>query len=247
MGSVSRRVERLEARLGSPAKRSPSSESLTEERTKAEWLQRMKLLRHDLTYSLSEQLVCGLIRLFRMQGHLTRENALTTEDLRARLLAWRPPRDPRAIERVLARAIYRREEGTENMECPPEWVEAFEAADELRERCMAAPAEHLAEIFVFSHEAQQLEEKLEAKPEGADEDLEEALRERLAVSRETRERLGIAEGLELVAVGPDVGEISEEEAVRRLYEILSDMYFGEKGYEIQQEIYRLMEERSEES
>ena len=76
------------------------------------------------------------------------------EDLRVRLLAWRPALDESAVERELARAIYVREPGTENRFCPPEWTEAFEAADQLREPYAAVPEEVLTRWLIELHRAE---------------------------------------------------------------------------------------------
>ena len=82
------------------------------------------------------------------------------EDLRVRLLAWRPALDESAVERELARAIYVREPDTENMVCPPEWTEAFEAADQLRELYAAVPEEVLTRWLIERHRAERREEEV---------------------------------------------------------------------------------------
>jgi hypothetical protein len=169
-----------------------------------------------------------LIRLFRSRREL---HGMTTEELHGRLLAWRPPIARGAIERVMARAIYNQEEGTENMVCPPAWREAFEAADELRERYLAIPTETLAEIFVAAHD-------LQAGDLG-DDDVAAAT-ERLA---ELSERWGITRELQDQAVGPDSEEIPKEERGRRIREVLAEVYYGEKGYYIQQHITRIVNDR----
>jgi hypothetical protein len=221
MGSLERRLEALEEERGL-ARSEPRSEA-SEERRKRAWLATAKLRRRDETRNREEILADGLLRLFRSRGELEH---MTTEEARGRLLAWRPRVDARAIERVLAGAIYRQEEGTENMVCPPEWREALEAAEELREKHAAIPDEVLARWAIVGRDVQEEEE------EGGS-DLEEDL-----------EEYGITDELAMRAIGPDAEEIPDEERERRLVEILAESYYGEQGWRVQQEIYRLMEERS---
>jgi hypothetical protein len=45
-------------------------------------------------------------------------------------------------------------------------------------------------------------------------------------------------------IGPDADEILDEEQQRRLRQTLAGFYYGERGYEVQKRIDRLMEERS---
>ncbi len=230
MGSVRRRLEALERRrpLAKPAIQPP----VNGEDAKERWLADARMRRFDATYSREEEHARGLLRLFRSQGNLA--DLRTTEELRDRLLAWRPPLEPRAVERVLARAIYDREEGLEGMVCPPEWSEAFEAAEELRERYMDASDVDLARLLVAGH-------RLRSQEEGDEEDLA-SLEEWCA---DERERLGITDELMREAVGPDSEEISQEEGDRRLHEILGDFFYGEKGYRVQQHITRLVNEGGE--
>ena len=232
MGRLNRRrLERLEDRLRSSR---PSGESLAAapEDAKQRWLAHAKARRFVATHEgkgwLEEFHAHDVFRLLRTQGNLPG----TAEEIRDRLLAWRPPLAPHAVDRVLARAIFEGEEGTEGMECPPEWAEAFEAADELRERYMEAPSEELAEILVAAHRLQGgAAEDADAVGEWIDAELE---------------RLGITEELGRKAIGPDGDEIPEEERWRRVMEAVADFYYGEKGYEVQQHITRLVnEERSE--
>lgn len=212
MGDLTRRLERLEGRhlLRAPVPPRP----LTEQDRRARWLARAKLRRHDATYSREENQAGDVFRLLRLQGRIPE----TAEELHAQLLAWRPPLDARAVERVLARTIYEREEGTAGMACPQEWRESFEAAEVLLERCLAAPDETLAEVLV-------------AAEEWRGEDAHEGL-----------QALGITPELAEWAVGPDLDEIPDEERDRRLREILADFYYGAKGYEVQRHITRLVSE-----
>lgn len=231
MGSVRRRLEALERRR--PLAKSPAIQPpVNGEDAKERWLADARMRRFDATYSRAEERVRDLLRLFRSQGNLA--DLRTTEDLRDRLLVWRPPLEARAVERVLARAIYDREEGLEGMVCPPEWSEAFEAAEELRERYMDASDEvDLAQLLVASHRLRSQEE------EGDEEDKWASLEEWHTAERE---RLGITDELLREAVGPDSEEISQEEGNRRLHEILGDFFYGEKGYRVQQHITRLVNE-----
>jgi hypothetical protein len=106
------------------------------------------------------------------------------------------------------------------MVCPPEWREAFSAADELREKHAAIPVETYAQMLVAAHD---LEE------EGDLDEVGELLDTELG-------RWGITAELEMRAIGPDVEGIPAEEHSRRLREILADIYYGEQGYRIQQGI-----------
>ena len=217
MGGLDGRVKRLEERHD-PERREPP-----EEERKRRWLATARARRGDDT-DRGEWQARDIIRLLKMQGRLPK----TTEELRDRLLAWRPPLDPRAAERALARAIFEQEEGTEAMVCPPALREAFVAARELRARYEAVADEVLARWSIWQHEL----------AEGGGDDLEE----RLALEAD---EYGITEGLMLAAIGPDAEEIGDEEATRRLREILADLLYGEKGYRVEQHITRLMnEERS---
>lgn len=197
----------------------------SEEERKRQWLATANVRRNDDKHP-TEWHVWDVIRLLRMQGRLP----ASTEGLRERLLRWRPPLGTRAVERVLARAIYDQEPGTENMVCPPEWRESFVAARELLEKYMAVPVEALARWATWQYEIE----------EGADD--EGNLEEKQA--HEARAH-GITEELMLAAIGPDAEEIEEDELMRRRREILADLHYGEKGYQVQQHITRLMnEERS---
>ena len=163
-----------------------------------------------------------IFRVLRRQGRLGK----TTEEVHTQLLSWRPPPSERAVRRVIARAIYEQEEGTENMVCLPEWREAFVAADELREKYSAVPDETFARWLLMQHEIEQ---------GGPDE-----LGEQIAAEGE---RYGITDELFLKAMGPDSDEIAEEQMGRRLREILAEHYYGERGYNVQKHIYRLVQER----
>ena len=218
-----RRLEQLERRREERTPRA-AHEAVDGEKAKELWLRRAKARRLE-AHSTEEFHAGDVFRLLRAQGNLPG----TAEKLCARLFAWRPPLDPRAVERVVARLIYHRAEGTEGMECPPEWREAFEAAEELLGLYMDAPPEDLARIYVAARDIEEGE---------GDDRLEERLDEEM-------DRLGITIDLVGDAVGPDGGEIPEQEVDRRLREALGDFYYGERGYEVQQHITRLVnEERS---
>jgi hypothetical protein len=133
----------------------------------------------------------------------------TTEEVRSQLLSWQPPPSERAVERVLGKAIYEQEDSTESMVCPPEWREALVAADKLRERYARVPDETLAWWVATKSEAD--------------------------VAREA-EVYGITEDLIRRAMGPDLAEVADEEMWRRHREMLSDLYYGEKGYRVQRRL-----------
>lgn len=166
----------------------------------------------------------GVVKLLLPRGDF---DGVGLEGFRDRLRAWRPPLDERTIERITARMAYYGQPPAAGMACPPEWREAFEAADELRERYLAVPPETLAGIFVAAHDLEK----------GASNGrVEEDMAAELA-------RWGITADLERKAVGPDSDEVPEEEHVRRLREALSDLFYGEKGFCVQQHITRTLEER----
>lgn len=219
MGSLERRLARLEERplLRIPDQR--SSRRLTETEREQLWLADARVRRFRDTHSTSEALVRGVIALLVPRGEL--EGTIT--DVRRRLGAWRPPLPKTAIERVSARAAYDGE--LPGVECPPEWRESFEAAGELLELWLDVPDETLAEALVTLHEGREEEANASVR-----------LRERL-------EPLGITLELAEKAVGPDLAGIPEEERDRRLRDALADLYYGEKGYRVQRHIHRLMEER----
>ena len=214
MSSLRRRLERLEA--GSPG-------PIDEEAEKHHWLAVARVRRNREKHDPDEFNANDLFRLLRLQDRL----GTTTEEVHAQLLSWRtkPPAEW-AVRCVVAKAIYEQEEGTENMVCPPEWREAFVAADELRERHARVPEETLARWAVMQHEIEHGEPH--------------ALAERIAAEGE---RYGITDELFLKALGPDADEITDEEIGRRTREILAEDYYGERGYLIQKHIDRLMDEK----
>ena len=222
-----RRLETLEhrRRQRSPApladRRPPNGEE-----SKRRWLAHARVRRHDDTHSGEEFHARDIFRLLRSQGRLPN----TTKGLQAALLAWRPPLEKRAVERVLARAIFDGEAGTEGMACPPAWREAFEAAGVLRDRYLSVDPEVLARALVTDRN---LEEGVN------DEAMEERLSEERAAAME---RLGLTDGLHREALGPDIEEITEQERERRLSEILADFYYSEHGYEVQLCVWRLVGE-----
>ena len=221
MGSIERRLEQLEEERGLTRR------ELSEEGKKERWLETARHRRRR--FELDDWEPYGKVRdkigALRLQGMLGR----TTEELRNQLLAWRPPFDENAIEREIARFIYAREEGTENMVCPPQWRESLEAADRVRELFAAVPVEVLARWAAMLHE-----KKGEAREEVAQK-----------IATEGASVFGITDELMRKALGPDVDEITDEERRRRLREILADNYFTERGWRVQQEIDRLLKERNQ--
>lgn len=217
MGSLKNRLERLEDE-NAPRPEPP------EEEQKQHWLAVAKARRVIDNQNFDEFYAYDVFKALRRHGKL--DGAETAEELRNRLLAWPPPPKERAVERVVARVIYEREQGTENMACPPEWRESFVAADELRERSAAVPDEHHARIVVMQYELEQ---------GGSDE-----IKRQIAAEHE---RLGLTDELLLKAIGPDAEEIPDEEQRRRLQEILAEYHYGERAYRIQKCIDRLMDER----
>ncbi len=126
------------------------------------------------------------------------------------------------VEREVALAIYRQQEGTERMACPPEWRESFVVGDELRERYMNIPDEELAKEVAW----------LKSR---SDEELGEIAAGKAKISHQSqffREAAGITDELQRKALGPDHERITKEEQVRRITEYLRDAWFGEKGYRV---------------
>ena len=214
MGNLERRLERLERNDPKPA-------PVDEEVEKQAWLATARVTRNHENRDRDEFHAHDIFRVLHMQGR----RAKTTEGVREQLLSWRPPPDERAVERVLARAIYEQEVGTEDMVCPPEWREAFVAAEELRERYAEVPDETLARWAAAQHETGQ----------GGSHELDEQ------IAREG-ESYGITDDIISKAIGPDFEELADKEAQRRFREILAEEYYGERGYRIQKHIERLMDE-----
>ena len=215
MSGTRRRLERLEA-LENPRERDEDAE-------RRAWLATARLRRVHENRVPDEFHAGDLLRLFRVQGKL---DGATFEQARDMVLAWpTSPPPPAATERVLSRMVCEGEPGTENMGCPPVWREAWEAADELRERHAAVPVETLAGWIVaqYEHEA-------EGGGGGAP-DLEGA-----------REPYGLTDELYRAAVGPDAGELDEDEEARRLREILAGDHYGERAWEIQRHVNRLTDD-----
>jgi hypothetical protein len=216
LGSVRRRIERLEERRGRAL--DPGPAQLEEARRKRGWRGLAAGRRRDATHSRDEHQALDIFRLWRLQGRLPS----STEELLARIGEWRPrPPEKHAAARAIYRLVRDGEEGTEGMTCPPEWQESFEAAEDLAERYAAIPDEVLAAARVGDEE-------------GADDVTER----RNAVLAE----YGITDELILKALGPDRDEISGEEVERRVLETVAETIYGEKGYRIKQEIRKLREE-----
>jgi len=198
MGDLERRLLRLEGK-------NPGRTPEVEEADKRHWLATARARRNHENRNRDEFHAHDIFRVLRLQGRL----GATTEEVRSQLRSWQPPPSERAVERVLARAIYEQEDGTEGMACSPEWRGAFVATDELRERYERVPDETLAWWVATKSEAE--------------------------IAREA-EVYGITEDLIRRAMGPDLKEITDEEKWRRHREMLSDLYYGEKGYGVQRHL-----------
>lgn len=206
MGSLGRRVQRLEKvrggpRLGAPATLASEAEK---EREKRDWLARRQIWRNEKT-SDDVKHARDLIRLFRAQNILSQTSA---RELTERIVSWRPlPEGGRswtATEREVALAIYNQEPGTESMGCPPEWRESFVAADEVRAKFAAMPDEVIAYEGGFG--------------------------------KDVRETYGISEELEERVMGPSyvLGELPKETKVWIIQETLEEIFYGERAYRIDQ-------------
>lgn len=228
MGGLIRRLEDLERRKEG-RRPCPAPKPPTGQEAKERWLAYAKVRRSAATGGgkrTEEVHVRDVARVLRPRGEL---DGSDLEGFRDRLRQWRPPLDEHAILRVTARMAYDGEPPADGMECPPEWREAFEAAEELLERYTTAPAEDLARIFVAANDI--------------DEGEGDAAAQELVAGGRTH--LGITDELLRASVGPDADEIPDEELGRRLMEVLADFYFGEKGHEVQLHITRLVNERKE--
>lgn len=218
-GGIEGRLRRLEERAG------PEPHARREEQEKEQWLSEAGFRRREALAEGDADHARSLIGLFRVQDILP---GMSTDELVGRILSWRPiPEGGRSraqVEREVALAIHRKEQGMEGMECPPAWRESFARGGELRERHEAIPDEVLAEGYV---RLGRIEE------EGND---EEELR---GWAARHEEPFGITAELVEGAVGPDAGTIADEERQRRLLGYLADSYFGEKGYRIRRHMDRI--------
>jgi hypothetical protein len=207
MAGLERRLERLEAE---------SRTAVDEDVWKQLWLNAKRGKRVREHRNPDESHAGGIFRLLRLQERL----ATTREEVEAQILSWRPPPSEVATRRVVARAIYDQEEGTENMVCPPEWRESFAAGEEFRERYVAIPDEALVEAFM---RLQEVEEE-----------------DRFACwNVQHSEPFGMTEDLLQRAVGPDFGEITKEERIRRLNVYLADDVCDEKEWRVCSQMNRL--------
>jgi hypothetical protein len=211
MAGLERRLERLEAE---------SRTAVDEDAWKQLWFNAKRGKRVREHRNPDESHAGGIFRLLRLQERL----ATTREEVEAQILSWRPPPSEVATRRVIARAIYDQEEGTENMVCPPEWRGSFAAGEEFRERYIAMPDEALVKAFMRLQEVEGDEDRL------------------LAWNVQHGESFGITEDLLQRAVGPDFGEITEEERMRRLNVCLADADCDEKEWRVCSQINRLREE-----
>jgi hypothetical protein len=212
MAGLERRLERLEAE---------SRTAVDEDAWKQLWFNAKRGKRVREHRNPDESHAGGIFRLLRLQERL----ATTREEVEDQILSWRPPPSEVATRRVIARAIFDQEEGTENMVCPPEWRESFAAGEEFRERYVAIPDEALVKAFMRLQEVE--------------EDEEDRL---IAWNVQHGESFGITEDLLQRAVGPDFDEITEEERIRRLNVYLADDVCDEKEWRVCSQINILREE-----
>jgi hypothetical protein len=138
------RLSRLEERAR------PAGSVRSEAERYRDWQARARIRRNEQTPQDVKH-ARSLIALFRIQGSLAGESA---ERLLECIVSH--PHDASGsgseaggrslalIEAEFWRAVHAREEGLEHLALPPEWAEAFAAADEWRERMLAVPLEVLA-------------------------------------------------------------------------------------------------------
>jgi hypothetical protein len=212
MGRLERRLERLEAE-------NLSRTAVVEDVWKQMWLNLKQGKRVREHHNPDESHAHGIFKVMRLQKRL----ATTREEVEDQILSWRPPPSEVATRRVVARAIYDQEEGTENMVCPPEWRESFAAGEEFRERYVAIPDEALVKAFMRLQEVEGDEDRL------------------LAWNVQHGESFDITEDLLQSVVGPDFDEITEEERIRRLNVYLADEVCDEKEWRVCSQINRLRE------
>jgi hypothetical protein len=213
MGRLERRLERLEAE-------NLSRTAVVEDVWKQMWLNLKQGKRVREHHNPDESHAHGIFKVMRLQKRL----ATTREEVEDQLLSWRPAPSEVATRRVVASAIYDQEEGTENMVCPPEWRESFAAGEEFRERYVAIPDGVLVEAFM------RLQEVEESDEDGL-----------FTWNVQHSESFGITEDLLQRAVGPDFGEITEEERIRRLNVYLADDVCDEKEWRVCSQMNRLRE------
>jgi hypothetical protein len=211
MGRLERRLERLEAE-------NLSRTAVVEDVWKQMWLNLKQGKRVREHHNPDESHAHGIFKVMRLQKRL----ATTREEVEDQLLSWRPAPSEVATRRVVASAIYDQEEGTENMVCPPEWRESFAAGEEFRERYVAIPDGVLVEAFM------RLQEVEESDEDGL-----------FTWNVQHSEPFGITEDLLQRAVGPDFGEITEEERIRRLNVYLADDVCDEKEWRVCSQMNRL--------
>jgi hypothetical protein len=123
------------------------------------------------------------------------------------------------VEATVYRAIYDAEPGLEHMaaELPPEWADAFRAADEWRERLTSMPIADLARWQV-EHSA------LVERGATTDEIIEHAA-ERMGP-------FGITEALMERVMGPDVAELSPKEGAWLIYAPVADALCSEWAWQV---------------
>ena len=217
MGSLNKRLSRLEEHAGGGAGEAQADE----EREKERWLATARCRRRRALGRGGAWQAKGVVKVIR-----ERYDGMSTEEFRERLLAFRPPHDPNLIELFLARTIYLQESGTENMVLADEWRESFEAGEKLRCLYEAIPDEVIAKSYA----------ELDEIPED-DEEAYERWRERYEAA------YSITAALLEAAAGPDREEITDAEVQRRLEEHVADVIYGEKGLRVS----RLMEQMREQT
>lgn len=207
MGSLERRLERLEEQTD--VRWAGAEGGLSEGEKRRRWLDAAKARRNQALGRGGAWQARDVVKL--LLGR--REGRSSTEEFRARLLAWRPPHNPGVLERELCRNIFLREPGTEAMTCPEEWRESFGAGAELLRRFEAIPDEALARGWLELRDVAEDDEEGHARWRARHE-----------------EPHGITEELKEAAIGPDAAEVSEDERLRRMEEHLAPVIFGEKAY-----------------
>ena len=230
MGGLAGRVTRLEERTRLARKHARS-----EEERFTDWQARAAISRREATPKCAFH-ARSMIRWLAMIGKLPGNVEALIERIMDEphdVSGHRQPPETRSRSVVtweVMRSVWREEEGTEAMELPAEWREAFEAGEILRGIYREAPAEELARWVL---------EAVEAQEEGG----EEANNE---INRRTErylEEQGIAPVLLDQAVGPEASGIPSEERRWRLSELGAEDMDGPRGWEILKAVTRLANER----
>ena len=229
MGSVRRRLERIEERRAAKLRPRRRSEA---ERYK-DWQARASIRRNQET-PRSAKVARSRIAWLRRVGKLG--EFASAEHLIDDIMAGpdgsgglQPPeeRSRTLVEHEVYSSVKRRDSGLEHLQVPPQWAEALEASEKLREGFLSMLPEHFAQYFVQRCAMQE-----RGEPEAALEDH----------ARRYEEPYGITRELLTTALGPDAGLLTDEERSWIITAPLDDVMTGERGWRIAEAIRRAVDE-----